>query len=100
MITRLKPLLKYAIALPVFVAGWYFFFVSIHLFLNSEAGITRIIIGSTLSLLGVLISGYIMAPVLAEQIADSVVEHLHPIMGMIPGGRRKTDPPADPPPGV
>ena len=95
--SRLLAGLKYAIAFPIFVASWYFFFVSIHLILNGEAGLTRILVGTTLGLIGVLISGYIMAPVLAEQIADSVMEHLRPVMGMIPGGRRRTDPPAEPP---
>lgn len=91
---------KYAVAAPIFAVSWYFFFTSVHLLLNSEAGLTRILIGATLGMLGVLISGYIMAPVLAEQIADAVIERVQPFIGFLPGGRRRTDPPApdDPPP--
>lgn len=96
---RFLPLLKWLLFVPLLIVSFYFFFVSVHLLVTSEASMTRILIGAGLALLGVLISGYVLAPVLAEQIADSVVEHMRAVFGIIPGGRRRTDPPAEPPEG-
>jgi hypothetical protein len=95
---RLALYSKYVIGLPLFFIGWYFFFVSTHLLLNSEAGITRIVLGGTFGLLGVLVGGYIISPIIADQIADGVMERVRPLLDFIPGGRRRTDPPIPPSP--
>jgi hypothetical protein len=96
---RLVPYLKYAVGAPLVFLGFYFFFVSTHLLLNSEAGITRIILGGTFGMIGVLIGGYIAWPALADQIAEKVTDRLRPMLDYLPGGRRRTDPPLLPPDG-
>lgn len=94
---------RYLIGAPLFTVGWYFFFVSAHLLLNSEAGITRIALGGSFGLIGVFVGGYIMSPLIAEKIASEVIEKIGPFINAMPGGRRHTDPPAppeQPPPGI
>lgn len=90
----MRAFLKYAVGAPIFMVGWYYFFVSAHLMLNSEASLWRVGMGGGFGLIAVFVGGYIMMPILAEQIADKVIEHITDIRNVLPGGRRKTDPPA------
>ncbi len=86
-------LLRYLVGAPIFMVGWYYFFVSAHLLLNSESSLTRIALGGLFGLIGAFVGGFIIMPVLAEQIADNVMEHLGQLRDILPGGRRKSDPP-------
>lgn len=91
----MKRLPRYALAGPLFIMGWYFFFVSVHLLLNSEADMSRILIGGTMGLLGAFVGGYALAPVIAQQIKEEVMDAFTAVLDRRPGGRRATDPPPE-----
>ena len=89
---------RHIVGTPLFFGGWYFFFVSTHMLLTSEAGVTRIITGGVFGLLAVLVGGWLLSPIIAQQIGDYVFERIRPFLDYLPGGRRRTDPPAQIPP--
>jgi hypothetical protein len=67
---------------------------------RSSVHITHQIIGAVMLFVG----GWCLNPPDAEAIADAVIKRLPMISSLWPGGRRATDPPADPkippPPGA
>lgn len=91
---------RIVLGLIVMLPALYFVFVSIHLLLSSEADFKRIVYGGGLGLLMAVLGGYIISDAIAAKITAGVTAALTPFLGLIPGGRRRQDPPLEAPSSV
>lgn len=82
------------VGMVVMMPGFYFVFVSVHKLLTSEMDLTRALIAGSVGLLMAVIGGFIMSDAIAIKIATGVANALKPFLSYLPGGRRRTDPPA------
>lgn len=91
----MSKLLRYLLGAPVFGIGMALAILEVwRLYQNNvNIHISHVIV----SLVFMYIGGAIINSVLAETIADNLVETLSPLLDRLPGGKRKTDPPPPPP---
>lgn len=97
MLSNFSRGFRLVLGLIVMLPALYFVFVSIHLMLVSEAEFRRVIFGGGLGLIVAVIGGYIISDAIAAKITAGVTAAIAPFLNLIPGGRRKTDPPIEPP---
>jgi len=81
--------------MTVIAIGSYFAFTSLHLLLGSEAAFLRVVVGGVGGMLFAVAGGYLMSVEITKQIVAGVLEAVSPALNLLPGGRRRTDPPAD-----
>lgn len=95
VLNRLSSGFRFVIGMLVMIPGVYFVFVSVHKLLSSEIETSRALITVGVGLLMMTIGGFIISDALAVKIATGVANALKPFLSYLPGGRRRTDPPAD-----
>lgn len=97
MLSNFSRGFRLVLGLIVMLPALYYVFVSMHLLLNSEAEFKRVIVGGGVGLLVAVLGGYIISDAIAAKITAGVAAALAPFLSYLPGGRRKTDPPIEPP---
>lgn len=105
MTSRATTILRTMFGLVLFSVGLYLAVFDIHITISKGLSphYFTIVFASMLMFAG----GYVMTPSVADAIATRVARFLDPLLDRIPGGRRRTDPPApgpadpleEPPPG-
>lgn len=94
-LSRFSATFRFIIGTMIMMPGFYFVFVSVHKLLTSEMQVTRALISAGIGLLMAIIGGFILSDAIAIKIATGVANALKPFLGYLPGGRRRTDPPAE-----
>lgn len=86
--------MRIVLGLILFIVGLVIVLLDVHVaYVKQDAAHTINIVVGVLIVFG---GGYVMMPTLADSFADSVLKRIPALASLWPGGRRISDPPAQP----